>query len=463
MAPVFLSAVIAMEHYGALAIVPTLIVLVLAVVTRRATECLLVGALAGMAMVDPATVLSNFSDTSLRVLTNRDVAWTILVCCLMGSMIALWIRSGAIAAFTSSMGRFFHSRENTLMGAWVLGLLLFVDDYLNSLSVGASMRQVVDRFRVSREMLAYVVDSTAAPVSVLVPISTWAVFFGGLLEANGIAADGQGVRYYMGAIPYMFYAWLAVFMVPLVIYGRIPLVGPMRRAEERATTTGRTVPPGAEHVEEANQAVGEHPDADRRTSNFSISLAALVFFTWYFDIDFLKGLFVSLALTLVMMIGRRSLGFNEALDTVIDGLKMMIPPMTVLVAAFIFKEVNDSLGLARYVIENVQPLMTARLLPMVVFVTMGSVSFATGSNWGVFVIILPIVSSLATAVGADMTVVVGATLSASTFGSHACLYSDATVLTAQATGCTSFQHAVTQLPFALMAAFVAALAYFLVA
>jgi Na+/H+ antiporter NhaC len=452
-----------MEHHGIVAIVPTLIVLALAIATRRTTECLLVGALIGLAILDPATVLSGLADTSLTVLTNRDVAWTVLVCCLMGSMIALWIRSGAIAAFTAYMERFFHSRENTLIGAWLLGILLFVDDYLNSLSVGAAMRRVVDRFRVSREMLAYVVDSTAAPVSVLIPISTWAVFFGSLLEANGLAADGQGVRYYIGAIPWMFYPWLAVFLVPLVIYGKVPLVGPMRRAEERAASTGVCVPPGAERVEAANQSIVERPDADRRMSNFFISLGALVFFTWYFDIDFLKGLFVSLGLALAIMIGRRSLGFNEAFDTVIEGLKMMIPPMTVLVAAFIFKEVNDALGLAQFVVENVEPLMTAKLLPAVVFVTMGAVSFATGSNWGVFVIILPIVSTLATAVGADMVLVIGATLSASTFGSHACLYSDATVLTAQATGCTSFQHAITQLPYALMAAAVAALAYFFIA
>jgi Na+/H+ antiporter NhaC len=137
----------------------------------------------------------------------------------------------------------------------------------------------------------------------------------------------------------------------------------------------------------------------------------------------------------------------------------MIEPLGVLVAAFILKDVNDVLGLAPYVVSTMEPLLTAELLPVAVFVSMALVSFMTGSNWGVFVIILPIVTALANGLGADMPLVIGATLSASTFGSHACFYSDATVLTAQASGCTPFQHAVTQIPYALIAALISIAGY----
>jgi len=155
----------------------------------------------------------------------------------------------------------------------------------------------------------------------------------------------------------------------------------------------------------------------------------------------------------------RILDMNDTFDTIIDGFKTMIEPLAVLVAAFILKDVNDSLGLANYVVESMEPLLTPELLPAIIFVSMGLVSFMTGSNWGVFVIILPIVTTLANILGADMTRVIGATLSASTFGSHACFYSDATVLTAQATGCTPIQHALTQIPYALIAAFISVLGY----
>jgi Na+/H+ antiporter NhaC len=154
---------------------------------------------------------------------------------------------------------------------------------------------------------------------------------------------------------------------------------------------------------------------------------------------------------------------NDTFDTIVDGFKMMVEPLGVLVAAFILKDVNDALGLAPYVVTMMEPLLTPESLPAVIFASMAIVSFMTGSNWGVFVIVLPIVTALANNLGADITLVIGATLSASTFGSHACFYSDATVLTAQASGCTPFQHAITQIPYALIAAAISIAGYLLIA
>ena len=159
----------------------------------------------------------------------------------------------------------------------------------------------------------------------------------------------------------------------------------------------------------------------------------------------------------------RILDLHDTFDTIIDGFKTMIEPLGVLVAAFILKDVNDSLGLANYVVTTMEPLLTPELLTAIISTSMALVSFMTGSNWGVFVIVLPIVTALANNLGADITVVIGATLSTSTFGSHACFYSDATVLTAQATGCTPMQHALTQFPYALIAAAISLAGYLVLA
>ena len=153
---------------------------------------------------------------------------------------------------------------------------MFVDDYLNSLAVGSSMRDLTDKYRISREKLAYVVDSTAAPVSVIIPYSTWGAFFGGLLVANGVAAEGQGLAVYISAIPYMLYAWVAIFIVPAVIAGWIPSLGPMKTADQRAASTGQTVPPGAEHVEKANQLIQPKEGLTPRISLFVLPMLALV-------------------------------------------------------------------------------------------------------------------------------------------------------------------------------------------
>jgi len=340
-----------------------------------------------------------------------------------------------------------------------MGIILFVDDYLNSLAVGTSMRKVTDRFKTSREMLAYVVDSTAAPISVLIPISTWAVFFGALLESNGVAEDGQGVWTYIQAIPFMFYPWVAVILVPLFIFRWIPAFGPMKKAEQRAEKQGQCVPPGAEHIDDEIAHLEADTHAKGSIWSFLLPMASLAFFTWWFDLDFLMGIFVTLAGMIVAFIGFKKLSPSETFDNILEGFKSMLDALAVLVAAFLFNEVNTSLGLADYVITTVEPLVSAQMLPFVIFTVMGFVSFATGSNWGVFVIILPIVAVLGQNLGADMTLVIGATLSASTFGSHACFYSDATVLTAQASGCTPFQHAFTQLPYAALAGCIAAAGY----
>jgi hypothetical protein len=239
--------------WGAASLIPTLLVFGLAIWTRRPIESLLSGALLGLAMLHGTGFVAALADTSVDVMTDPDVAWVILVCGLMGGVIGLLLRTAATRAFTNRIAAGVGSARGALLASWVLGIFMFVDDYLNSLAVGAAMRDITDRFQVARERLAYVVDSTAAPISVIIPYSTWGAFFGGLLVANGLAPEGEGLKVYISAIPYMFYAWAAVLIVPLVVWGVIPSLGAMRSADRRARETGVLVPPEAAHIEAANQ------------------------------------------------------------------------------------------------------------------------------------------------------------------------------------------------------------------
>ena len=448
-----------MEDLGAFILVPTLVVFVLAVLTHRPIESLITGSIVGLIMIHGLGFVAGFAETSIRVMTDPDVAWVILVCGFMGSLIGILIRTGSTSSFTATMSRYVRSKQSALMAAWGLGIFMFVDDYLNSLAVGSAMRSLTDRYRISREKLAYVVDSTAAPISVIIPFSTWGVFFAGLIVANGIAPEGEGLDTYIKAIPYMLYAWVAVLIVPFVAYDKIPSLGAMKKADHRAETTGVTVPPEAEHIEAANQSIQARPDIKPRMSMFVVPMVMLVAATLYFDKDFLVGIYITLGSTTVFILASRLMSMHDTFNTIIDGFKMMVEPLGVLVAAFILKDVNDALGLAPYIVTAMEPVLTAETLPVAVFASMALVAFMTGSNWGVFVIILPIVTALAHNLGADMMLVLGATLSASTFGSHACFYSDATVLTAQASGCTPFQHAITQIPYALIGAAITIIGY----
>jgi len=426
---------------------PALLVLGLAIWTRRPIESLIGGALVGLLMLHGSALLPEFAATTLRVMTNEDVAWIILVCGFMGSLIALLLRAGGFMAFSGFLRARVNSASGVLMGTWVFGLLLFVDDYMNSLAAGTAMRELAEEHGVSSEKLAYVVDSTAAPVSVIVPFSTWSAFYTGLIVSSGLASATEGFTLYLESIPYMLYAWFAILLVPAVATGVVPTFGPMKTADARGPHGNG----GAELLALEGDS-GPMPGVEPRLSLFVVPMVALVGATLWFDRDFLSGIYFTLGGLIVTLIGLRILRFEDAFGTVLRGFASMLEPLAVVVASFTFKEVNDALGLPAYVVGLIEPIVTPELLPAAIFVSMALLSFITGSNWGIFAIVMPIVATLAQGLGADPALVIGATISASTFGSHACFYSDATVLTARATGCTPFDHALTQFPYALIAA-----------
>ena len=456
---------------SALTLLPPAVVVVLAVVLRRPILSLLIGALVGLVLADPSKVLSNFASTSLKVMTDETIGWLILVCGGFGALIALLVRTGGASAFGSLALKYTRGKRSSLFMTFCLGVVIFIDDYLNALTVGETMKRITDKFKVSREMLAYVVDSTAAPICVLVPLSTWAVFFGGLLVDNGIAEEGKGIAVYIQAIPYMFYAWFAVLTVVLVIAGVIPTFGPMKKAEQQALTHAPTLEPAIytqvqtadEYAVKAAEEHFEDADPKGKLYNFLLPIILLVAFTVYFEIDVYKGLLATMAVTLPFYALQKLMSFSEMIERMLDGFKSMIPAIGTVIAAFIFKDVCDLIGLPQFVIGSLSPYMTAGYLPAVVFIAMSILAFATGSSWGIFSVSIPIVMPLATAVDANIPLVIGALLSASSFGSQACFYSDSTVLAAQGSGCNLISHAVTQLPYTLIAAGFAIIGFLLMA
>ena len=210
-----------MEHYGSVSLIPAVSVLVLALITKRTFEALVGGTLIGFLILNKQDFFGAFISSSLNVMADATIGWIILVCGLFGSLIALLVKSGGSIAFGNFIARYVKSKKSALFTTWLLGLVIFIDDYLNALTVSAAMKKVTDKFRVSREMLAYVVDSTAAPVCVLVPFSTWAIFVSGLLEKSEAAEAGKGLSVYITAIPYMVYGWVALLIVPLVALSQL--------------------------------------------------------------------------------------------------------------------------------------------------------------------------------------------------------------------------------------------------
>ena len=446
--------------YGWLSLLPTVVVVAMALYTKRTIESLFVGMLVGVLMTSSvADFVPVLGGIFLDVFLNDTVAWIFIACGLMGSMIALVTMSGGAEAFGRWISNRVDTRKGTLFSTMGLGLLIFIDDYLNALTIGSSMRRATDKQGISREFLSYVVDSTAAPVCIILPFSTWAVFFSGLLEENQVAAEGAGIDLFIQSIPYMFYAWVCLAVVALAILGVIPALGAMRAAEKRTLETGKLYP---DEDQALNEQDGEEP-AETGMWNFFIPIAALIGFTWLFDVDILSGALAAIFLTIALYLVQRLMPLPRMFDAVLSGFVGMVAPLGTLFCGFMLAAVNDKLGTTGFVIESASGFMTAQMLPVVVFVAMAGLAFATASFWGIFVVGMPIVFPLAQSVGADIPVVVGALISASAFGSHACFYGDSTVLSAKACGVSPMNHALTQLPYTLIAAAVTAVGFYFIA
>jgi len=445
------------DNYGALSLVPSLLILVVAVLSKRPLESILTGVVAGLLLLDPANLVQGLGDLSQSVMMDETIAWIILVCGMMGGLINMLERGGSVLCFSELLVKRLKSGRQTLLCTTALGLLVFIDDYLNSLAVSASMKNLTDRYRISREKLAYVVDSTAAPVCILVPVSTWAVYFAALLEENNAVGEGSGMSLYIDAIPYMAYGWAALLVVWLVVMGLLPDIGPMKAAERRARA-GKPVPDGVA-LDGFDTRELPRTSALRGLLNFLLPMAVLVVASIHYEIDLLKGALVASLFTMVLYYWQRLQSFGQLVDAMLDGFKVMLYPIAVVAAGFMVKEVNDQLGMTTYIIESISPYLSRELLPATVFTLMAAVVFATGSSWGVFVVSLPIVIPLAQSLDISMPLTVGALLSASAFGSHACFFSDSTVLSSQGSGCTTMGHAITQLPYALIGGGLAILSF----
>lgn len=444
--------------FGAWSLVPAAVVVAAALKTRRAFEPLALGCAVGYLMVDWRRFPGNFLDSVLKTFQDPSLVWVVVVCTLYGSLIQLMVVSGGIAAFGDRLLGGLSTRRRTLLGSWLLGVVIFVDDYLSALAVSSIMKRVTDRFRVPRELLALLVNSTAAPVCVIIPLSTWSLYVGKLLEDAKLAPAGQGNWVYLKTIPYSFYGLFMVAIAGLLAGGLLPAVGRMGRAVRRAEAgSGEAglVPPGSEPFRNRL----ELPAGAGKARYFVIPFLVLIVVTLATGLDALKGAAVAVTATTLYFGLARVLTYEQAFEGVWDGARGMLFTLAVLVMSYVLKNVGDEMGLTQYIVDALKTSANPKMLPALIFLSLGLVSFATGSSWGIYAVAIPIVTALATSLHLNPWVSLGAVVAAGTFGSHACFYSDAAVLTATGTECNNIEHGLTQLPYALAAFALATVAY----
>ena len=455
-------------------VVPAAFLLVYIFLTRRIFESLSLGIVlaflmavsAGMYVVsnplygfEAGDTLGFFDAINYSLISNvanEDTAWLFIVCGLMGSFVAIIEQAGGVYAFGRWVAKRAKTERSTLLWTWVLGLIIFVDDYLNALTVGSSMAPLTDEHKVSREYLAYIVDSTAAPDTTLIPVSTWAVFIAGLysttIESYGLDdIYGGGIRVFISSIPFNFYGWFSLLIVPLTILGIIPLFGKLKRAEKRAKETGVLAPPGSEKIDiRAGEQVEVKPNA--KVMNFFIPIIMLIVATLYFEIDLMYGVIFTLAFMFVFYLVQGLTDGESFFALALKGFKNMLTPLLMVVLAYMFADGIHALGFMDYIVDVVSNNVPLWMLPALVFLVFGLTEFIMGLSWGMYAIAIPLVTVLAFTLGIHPGLLIAAVVSAGVWGSHVCFYSDATILSSSAAGCDNFEHATSQLPYGLIAA-----------
>lgn len=432
---------------GLVAIIITLFIIIGAVITRRCVECMIAGSLVAAIYIYGKGFLTGWSEALQNMLAEN--VWVMLVCLLFGGLIALLTDSKGSFGFSKYISKICNNEKKTLLTTFIMGILIFVDDYLNVLSIGACMKKISDKQKIPRETLAYLLDSTGAPICVLLPFSTWAVFYASLFyEQESVKALGcsSAIAAYTKAIPFCFYPIITLVIVFLFVMGWMPKLGPMKKAYNRVKETGK-VYSDASRKYNHDELEGEE---DGNIWNFLIPMGILVGVTIATG-DILVSVVLALLVCFVLYVPRKILSVDEFMNSMIRGFGDMLPTLTMLLVTFVLKDLSAQMGMTEYIIDIAEPFLFGAIFPAMVFILGAVLAFTTGSDWGMSSIITPIVFPLGAALGANPVLIMAAVISGGTFGSHACFYADATLLASQSAGVDNMEHALTQIPYVIIA------------
>lgn len=453
---------------GFWSILPILLAISCAVVTRKVILALFLGVYVGVLTLEHgnpiAATTSMIRDYLVVQLTDSYNAGVLVLLAFIGGFVALMERSGGAAAFAHRASHLVSNGVRMQLAAWCGGVVVFFSDLGTPLIVGPIFEPLADRFKVSREKLAWILDSTASPVAVLVPITGWAVYIMGLIqkEFEALGLSDSDWTAFIEAIPFNFFSIVTVLLVPVVALANVDF-GAMRRAEARARAGELYWPHSKPLRLPANV-------SDTEGSASLVWVPLLVLFVTLFGLlaphgfplqqvsgsvfrtALTSGYFLGgVALLVLMSLGRKQ-SFSEAFDLYTEGIQKMMTVAAILILAWSLGAVGRELGTASYIIELAQDGAPTVLVPALIFVVGAIMSFATGSSWGSFAILLPLVIPLAHSLELALPVSIGAVLAGGLFGDHASPISDTTILSSTGAGADHIDHVKTQLPYALIAA-----------
>ena len=466
------------------ALVPPLVAIILALITKEVYSSLFAGVIVGGLLysysytspyVNPVMSLNHiFKDGLIKQLSDEGHVGILLFLVFLGIIVAMMNKAGGSAAFGEWASKRVHSRRSAMLATTLLGCLIFIDDYFNCLTVGSVMRPVTDKEKISRAKLAYLIDATAAPICIIAPISSWAA------AVSDFAPEGtNGIMLFIRAIPYNYYALLSILMIVCLSIFKIDY-GPMKRHELNALNGDLfTVEPTERRTND--KVTGKGKVVDLVVPVIMLILFCVIgmiytggffegkpFVNAFADSDASLGLaygaFGGIVFMLLFYIVRGVLKFTDCMSCVESGFKAMVPPIAILTLAWTLKAMTDSLGADKFVAalvmkEGFQNLNWA--MPAIIFLIACGLSFATGTSWGTFGILIPItLNAFPLNSGSPLAIIcMSACMAGAVCGDHCSPISDTTIMSSAGAQCNHIAHVSTQLPYALTAAAVSFVAY----
>ena len=460
------------------ALLPPLVAIVLALITKEVYSSLFVGIVVGALIYSgfkfEGTVTQIFEGGIIKVLSDSYNVGILIFLVILGSVVCMMNKAGGSAAFGRWASKKIHTRVGAELAAIILGILIFIDDYFNCLTVGSVMRPVTDRHHVSRAKFAYLIDATAAPVCIIAPISSWAAAVSGFVEGQ------DGLAIFVRTIPYNFYAILTIVMMVGMVLMKTEF-GAMRTHEINALN-GDLYTTSARPYENATD--DETPNPRGKVIDLVIPIVMLViccvismiytggffsgtdFVTAFSQSDASTGLAMGSAFGLVFAIIfymiRRVVNFRDCMGCIPEGFKAMVPAIMILTFAWTLKAMTDSVGAAVFVEEAMRSVAGGIevILPAIIFLVGCGLAFATGTSWGTFGILIPIVVAVFEKSSPEMMIIsMSACMAGAVCGDHCSPISDTTIMASAGAQCDHVTHVSTQLPYAILAAAVSFVTY----
>ena len=460
------------------ALVPPIVAIALALITKEVYSSLFVGIVVGGLFYSgfgfEGTVLHVFEDGIVSVLSDSYNVGILVFLVILGTMVSLMNKAGGSSAFGRWASEHVRSRVGAQLATILLGVLIFIDDYFNCLTVGSVMRPVADKAKISRVKLAYLIDATAAPICIIAPISSWAAAVTGFVEGE------DGFSIFIRAIPYNFYALLTVVMMVTMAVMKMEY-GPMRTHEKNALKGDLYTTPDRPYENASNEAV---VNKNGKVIDLVIPIASLIvccvigmiYTGGFFDgtgfveafsasdasVGLMLGSFFGLIITMVLYIVRKVLSFHDCMECIPEGFKAMVPAILILTFAWTLKAMTDSLGAAEYVASVVAASADGLLnfLPAIIFIVACFLAFATGTSWGTFGILIPIVVNVFAGTNETMMIIsISACMAGAVCGDHCSPISDTTIMASAGAQSNHINHVNTQLPYAITCAAVSFVTY----